>query len=144
VSPNDNELSSEGKTRDGSVTDDGRSGPNGAADNSGKGTSVTIQQYHAPQSVILIGDRRQDQRVLTAGRRMMDRASVALLTGAMACVPAAFWASIVWLLWGGLAAAIAMVVVLAVTVLTMGILRSASDWESPAAVSWESELHQAA
>ena len=81
---------------------------------------------------------------MPATHRVVERASTALVAVVLALVPAAFWASIAWLLWGGLAGAIVAIVVLAVTVLTMGLLRSAGDWESPAAVSGDSEFRQAA
>ena len=104
---------------------------------------MSIQHYHAPQPITVLGDSRRAQHVLPVLRRALDGVRVALVTAAMVSVPAAFWASITWLLWGGLAAAIVALIALAVTVFALGIVRSAREWESPAAVSSESAFQQA-
>ena len=67
---------------------------------------------------------------------------------ALAIVPAVFWGAVAWLVWGGHAAAIATIVVVIVSVFIMGLLRSASELETPAAAAaaapWPAELRHVA
>ena len=100
---------------------------------------MSTTQYEARQSPALIEHGPLDQHDQTARHTTLGLTIVAL-----AIVPAGFWGFIAWLVWGGLAAAIAMFVVLVVSVFTMGLLRSASVIETPAAAAWPAELRQAA
>jgi hypothetical protein len=62
----------------------------------------------------------------------------------MAIVPAAFWASVAWFVWGWRGAAIAAIVALVVSIFTMGLLRFASEIETPDPAPWPPKLRQAA
>jgi uncharacterized membrane protein len=55
-----------------------------------------------------------------------------LAGAAFAMVPAAFWASVVWFVWGSLGAAvIAAIVVLVASTFTMRLVRAASEIKTP-------------
>ena len=92
---------------------------------------MSIPQYEATPRAALIRRDPQDQRRHLARGITSDGVGVAVLTAAIAVVPAVFWASLVWIVWGTLAAIVVMISVLAVSVLTMGLLRSAAEIETP-------------
>ena len=96
---------------------------------------VSISHYEATESRALFqDDRSSPPRPMT----------MALAGIALAMVPAVFWASIVWFFWGWLVAAVVTIVVLVVSVLTMGILRSAAEIDAPDAAAGRPRLRQVA
>jgi len=144
VSPKGKNLSPIGKTVDRAASDNGGVARHGAHPTQiGKRNIVSIQQYEATQRSTPIR-HHQDQHERSVPRQTPRDAGVAIMTAAVAIVPAAFWASITWLLWGTLAAAIMALVVLIVTVLTLGLLRSAVETETPEAAPLCPELRHAA
>ena len=57
--------------------------------------------------------------------------AVALMIVAVAAIPAAFWASIAWLVWGWLPAIIVAIVALFGSTFVMGLVRSGREVETP-------------
>ena len=57
--------------------------------------------------------------------------AVALMIVAVAAIPAAFWASIAWLVWGWLPAIIVATLALFGSIFVMGIVRSGREFETP-------------
>jgi hypothetical protein len=57
--------------------------------------------------------------------------TLALVIAATALIPAAFWAAVVWLVWGALPAAIAGTIALLGSIVIVGIVRSAAQVETP-------------
>jgi len=108
---------------------------------SAKGPSVSIQHHGATQAATLVG---HDQHERPARNTTPGKASVAMVTAAMAFTPAAFWAAIAWFLWGRLAAAIVTIVVLVMFVVMMGLLRSAAETETPEVTPRRDGLRRAA
>ena len=100
---------------------------------------MSIPQHEARQSPALIQHDRPDQHRQPTRHETLGLASVA-----MAILPAAFWASVAWFVWGWLGAAIAAIVVLVVSIFTMGLLRSANEIETPYAAPWPPKLRLAA
>jgi Flp pilus assembly protein TadB len=98
-----------------------------------KGRSVSTPQYEATQHLALIQPDAQDQHSQFARSSTPAGASVAVWTAAFSIVPAAFWATIAWFVWGMLAAAVVTIVVLVGFVLILGLLRSAGEIELPEA-----------
>ena len=88
---------------------------------------MSLAQYEARQSSALI---QYDRRVSTSKPTTHNRLGLAI--AAMAIVPAVFWASLAWFVWGWLGAVIAATVVLVVSTFTMALVRSASGIETPA------------
>ena len=70
-----------------------------------------------------------DRRVSTSKPTSHIRLGLAI--AAMAMVPAVFWASVAWFVWGRLSAVIAVTVVLVVWTCTRAFIRSASGIETP-------------
>ena len=101
-----------------------------------KRTTVTVLQYQPLPSPALIR-HHQDASPTRRGQS-------SLVIVALAMVPAAFWASLAWLVWGQLGAAIAATVVLAVSILILAVLRSAGDVETPVRTHLAPEWRQAA
>ena len=92
---------------------------------------MSIPQYETTQRAVLIEHDPPDQpRHLAVGIRSRG-VGVAVLTAAIAVVPALFWASLAWIVWGTLTAIVVTISVLVVSVLTMGLLRSAAEIETP-------------
>jgi hypothetical protein len=91
---------------------------------------VSTLQYEARQRPALIHHHPLDQHEQPTRRFAPGLAIVAL-----AIVPTAFWASLAWFVWGWLGAAIAAIVVLVVSVFTVGLLGSASQIETPDAAA---------
>jgi fatty acid desaturase len=100
---------------------------------------VSILEYEARQSPALIQHDPLDQQTQLTRHSALGLASVAVTI-----VLAAFWASIAWLVWGSLGAAVAAIVVLVLSTFTMALLRSASELETTDPASWHPELRQAA
>ncbi len=69
---------------------------------------------------------------------------LALAIAAMAIIPAAFWASVAWFVWGWLGAVIVAIVVLVVTIVAMSLVRATSGIETPRAAHGRPESEQAA
>jgi hypothetical protein len=145
LSPNGKEMSPNGKTRTGDVTDnEGATDVGPIPHNSSKGPPVSILQYDATQPSILIQHDAQDQRAELACSVTPGRLSVAVVTAALVVVPAVFWAALAWLVLGTLAAIIVAAVALVVTVFTMALVRSADELETPEAPIHHAELPHAA
>ena len=70
---------------------------------------MSTQHHEATRPATLVG---HDQHQRPARDKAPGDASVAILTAAMAIIPAAFWAAVAWFLWGRFAAAIVAFVVL--------------------------------
>ena len=100
---------------------------------------MSITQHEARQRPAMNQHHPLDQR-----RQTTQHTTLGLAVVALAIVPAAFWGFIAWLLWGGLAAAIATIVVAVVSTLMMGLLRSASEIDTPRVAPWPAEWRQAA
>ena len=100
---------------------------------------MSSPQHEARQRPALIPHDTLDQHEQPTRRMTLGLAIVAL-----AIVPAVFWGSVAWLVWGAHAAAIATIVVVILSVFIMGLLRSAGEVETPApaaaAAPWPAEL----
>ena len=104
-----------------------------------KRTIVSLLQYEAGQSSALIPYDPSGQYTQPTRR---ESPGLAIL--AMVVVPAVFWASVAWLIWGSLGAAIAGIVVLVVSSLTLGLVRSARRIDTPVPTRRRSDWRQAA
>ena len=104
-----------------------------------KTTRASLAQYEARQSSAQI---QYDRRVSTSTTTPHIRLGLAI--AAMAIVPALFWASVAWFVWGCLVVVIASTVVLVVSTFTLALVRSASDIETPVPAHLLRESRQAA
>ncbi len=87
---------------------------------------MSIAHYSARQRSALI------QHEPSTPHTQPFRQTISTLAGAaFAMVPAAFWASVVWFVWGRLGAVIAAIVVLVASTFTMRLLRVASEIKTP-------------
>ena len=100
---------------------------------------MSVVQYEARQSSALI---RYDRPVSTSKRVSQMRLGLAI--AALAIIPAVFWASLAWFVWGWLDAVIAATVVLVASTFTLALLRSASGIETPVPAYPLPESRQAA
>jgi hypothetical protein len=105
-----------------------------------KDNRARTKRYEARQSPALIQHHPLDQCERRTRPTARGLASVALPI----VVLAVFWASLAWLAWGWLGAAIAVLVVLVVAIFTLGLGRSASEIETPRAAPRPTRLSQAA
>jgi hypothetical protein len=104
-----------------------------------KDNRVSIAQYEARQRPALIQHHPLDHNDQRTRHTSPGLAGILL-----AIVPAVFWSSIAWFAFGWLGAAIAAIVVLIVSVFTVGLLRSTSEVETPHAAPSPAELRQVA
>jgi hypothetical protein len=100
--------------------------------------------HYATYDTIQFQHDLADQTTQPVAHQRSDRATMAIVTAAVAIFPAAFWALLAWLVWGRLAAGIVTIVVLVVSILTMGLLRSAGEVGSRDAAPSHRELSHAA
>ena len=100
---------------------------------------MSIPQYEASQSPAPTRHDQPDQDSQSTGRTMLF-----LVSGAMVIVPAAFWGSIAWIVWGWLGAGVATIVVLVVSLFAIGLVRSGSEIETPQPARRPASLKQAA
>ncbi len=86
---------------------------------------MSVLQYEVGQSSALFQYDASGQDIQPSQPKMLG---VSVLIGFL---PAAFWASVAWLLWGWVGAVIATIVALVGWLFIVGLLRSSSGIETP-------------
>jgi hypothetical protein len=109
-----------------------------------KGQSVSIHQYEATEMGAQTQPDARDQHSQLDAHEEPGRVTIAIVQAGVAIVPAAFWGSIAWFVWGWLVAGSVAVVALVVSILTLGLLRSAREVETYDARPSRPQLRQVA
>ena len=104
-----------------------------------KTTRASLARYETRQNSAQIQYDPSDQYTQQTRHKRLGLAIAVIVM-----VPAVFWASVAWFVWGQLSAVIAATVVLVVSAITLALARSASGIETPVPAHLLPESRQAA